>query len=143
MVHRPVGKPVCPGWGRLMYVPASFKFHFPRVTLSIALAISVSFLWVGVAYGQNPDPGSADPRIPAYDQEEAQSIDGMLMCPVCPAETIGQAQVEISRQMRRLVRENHPDALVARGLPLEAIKMAEKRMFDINRAWETISGKHA
>jgi len=105
MVHRPVGKPVCPGWGRLMYVPASFKFHFPRVTLSIALAISVSFLWVGVAYGQNPDPGSADPRIPAYDQEEAQSIDGMLMCPVCPAETIGQAQVEISRQMRRLVRE--------------------------------------
>jgi DnaJ like chaperone protein len=42
-----------------------------------------------------------------------------------------------------LVRENHPDALVARGLPQEAIKMAEKRMIDINRAWETISGKHA
>ena len=44
---------------------------------------------------------------------------------------------------RRLVRENHPDALVARGLPEEAIKMAEKRMIDINRAWETLSGKHA
>ena len=44
---------------------------------------------------------------------------------------------------RRLVRENHPDALVARGLPEEAVKMAEKRMIDINRAWETISGKHA
>ena len=44
---------------------------------------------------------------------------------------------------RRLVRENHPDALVARGLPEEAIRMAEKRMIDINRAWETISGKHA
>ena len=29
----------------------------------------------------------------------------MLMCPVCPAETIDQAQVEISRQMRRVVRE--------------------------------------
>ncbi len=94
-----------PGWGRLMYVPASFKFHFSRVILPIALAISVSVLWVGVAYGQNPDPGSTDPRIPAYDEEEAQRIDGMLMCPVCPAETIGQAQVEISRQMRRLVRE--------------------------------------
>lgn len=105
MVHRPVGKPVCPGWGRLIYVSAPFKFHFPRVILPIALAISVSVLWAGVAYGQSPDPGSTDPRIPAYDEEDAQRIDGMLMCPVCPAETIGQAQVEISRQMRRLVRE--------------------------------------
>ena len=86
-------------------MPASLKFHFPRVTLPIALAISVTVLRAGVAYGQSPDPGSTDPRIPAYDEEEAQSIDGMLMCPVCPAETIGQAQVEISRQMRRLVRE--------------------------------------
>ncbi|MEM6940479.1 MAG: molecular chaperone DjiA [Pseudomonadota bacterium] len=44
---------------------------------------------------------------------------------------------------RALVRANHPDALVARGLPEEAIRMAEKRMIDINRAWETISGKAA
>ncbi|MFK7837935.1 MAG: TerB family tellurite resistance protein [Sulfitobacter sp.] len=44
---------------------------------------------------------------------------------------------------RKLVRANHPDALVARGLPEEAIAMAEKRMIDINRAWETLSGKAA
>jgi DnaJ like chaperone protein len=44
---------------------------------------------------------------------------------------------------RQLVRANHPDALVARGLPEEAVRMAEKRMIDINRAWETFSGKHA
>ena len=42
---------------------------------------------------------------------------------------------------RDLVRANHPDALVARGLPAEAVAMAEKRMIDINRAWETLSGK--
>ncbi|MBQ0716743.1 MAG: TerB family tellurite resistance protein, partial [Sulfitobacter litoralis] len=42
---------------------------------------------------------------------------------------------------RKLVRANHPDALVARGLPQEAVAMAEKRMIDINRAWETWSGK--
>ena len=40
-----------------------------------------------------------------YDEAEAQSIDRMLMCPVCPAETIDQAQVEISRQMRAKVRD--------------------------------------
>ncbi|QUJ77068.1 TerB family tellurite resistance protein [Sulfitobacter albidus] len=52
------------------------------------------------------------------------------------------ASVEEARAAyRRLVRDNHPDALTARGLPEEAIKLAEKRMIDINRAWATISGK--
>lgn len=40
-----------------------------------------------------------------YSEEEAQSIDRMLICPVCPAESIDQAQVEIARQMRAVVRE--------------------------------------
>ena len=44
---------------------------------------------------------------------------------------------------RTLVRGNHPDVLIARGVPEEARKMAEKRMVDINRAWEVISGKAA
>lgn len=38
-------------------------------------------------------------------EQEAQAIDRMIMCPVCPAETIDQAQVEISFQMRAVVRE--------------------------------------
>ena len=38
-------------------------------------------------------------------EKEAQTIDRMIMCPVCPAETIDQAQVEISFQMRAVVRE--------------------------------------
>ena len=49
---------------------------------------------------------------PAYGQgtgqtleKEAQAIDKMIMCPVCPAETIDQAQVEISFQMRAVIRE--------------------------------------
>ncbi len=44
---------------------------------------------------------------------------------------------------RRAVRDNHPDRLVSRGLPQEAIKLAESRMAAINRAWEEISGKKA
>ena len=38
-------------------------------------------------------------------EKEAQTIDRMIMCPVCPAETIDQAQVEISFQMRAIIRE--------------------------------------
>ena len=38
-------------------------------------------------------------------EEQAQSIDRTLICPVCPGETIDQAQVELARQMRTVVRE--------------------------------------
>jgi len=51
------------------------------------------------------------------------------------------SQEQARAAWRKLVRANHPDALMARGLPKEAVKMAEKRMIDINRAWETVSGK--
>jgi len=46
---------------------------------------------------------------------------------------------EIRQVWRRLVRETHPDAMIARGVPEEAIKLAERRMADINRAWDAIS----
>jgi DnaJ like chaperone protein len=51
------------------------------------------------------------------------------------------AMAEAKAAWRQLVRDNHPDALVARGLPPEAISMAEKRLIDINRAWKTWSSK--
>jgi DnaJ like chaperone protein len=44
---------------------------------------------------------------------------------------------------RQLVRESHPDRMIARGVPEEAVKLAEKRLVAINRAWEEISGKAA
>lgn len=46
---------------------------------------------------------------------------------------------EIRKAWQRLVRENHPDRMIARGVPGEAIKLAEKRLIDINRAWDDIS----
>lgn len=54
--------------------------------------------------GSTTHAGGPSQELP-YDEAEAQSIDRHLMCPVCPAETIDQAQVEISRQMRAIVRE--------------------------------------
>lgn len=50
---------------------------------------------------------------------------------------------EARAQWKRMVKENHPDAMMARGLPEEAVKMAEKRMADINRAWESIESGRA
>ena len=50
---------------------------------------------------------------------------------------------DVRRAWRALVRETHPDRLMAHGLPEEAIRMAEKRLITINRAWEQISDKAA
>ena len=47
---------------------------------------------------------------------------------------------EIRAAWRRAVRETHPDVMIARGVPEEAVKMAEKRLIVINRAWEEIAG---
>ena len=47
---------------------------------------------------------------------------------------------EIRKVWRQLVRETHPDAMLARGVPEEAVRLAEKKMIDINRAWDEING---
>ena len=50
---------------------------------------------------------------------------------------------EIRAAWRAAVRETHPDRLMARGLPEEAVKLAEKRLIAINRAWEKIQADEA
>lgn len=50
---------------------------------------------------------------------------------------------EIRRAYRRAVRETHPDRLAARGVPPEAVQIAEHRLRDLNHAWEEIRQAHA
>lgn len=50
---------------------------------------------------------------------------------------------DMRKSWRQKIRETHPDQLMARGLPEEAITMATKHMIAVNQAWETLSEKHA
>jgi len=45
---------------------------------------------------------------------------------------------ELKQTYRRLVRENHPDSLMARGVPQEFIKLANDKLAAINNAYEKI-----
>jgi DnaJ like chaperone protein len=45
---------------------------------------------------------------------------------------------EIKRTYRLLVRENHPDSLIARGVPEEFVKLANDKLAAINTAYEKI-----
>ncbi|MCT4559675.1 MAG: molecular chaperone DjiA [Pelagimonas sp.] len=46
---------------------------------------------------------------------------------------------DIRKRYRQLVRDNHPDVMIARGVPEEAIRLSENRMQDITTAWREIS----
>ncbi len=64
-----------------------------------------------------------------------------------PYEILGvdpQSDLETIRgAWRQAVRESHPDSMIARGVPEEAIKLAERRLIAVNRAWEEISAAAA
>lgn len=50
----------------------------------------------------------------------------------------GLTAAEIKSAYRALVRDFHPDALIARGVPPDFVKIAEARMASINTAYERI-----
>ena len=74
----------------------NISFSRKRTLLAVTVALFVAFASGG---------GNVFAQNQPYSEKEAQSIDRSLMCPVCPAETIDQAQVEIARQMRAVVRD--------------------------------------
>ncbi len=47
----------------------------------------------------------------------------------------------IRARWRTLVRQNHPDRMIARGLPPESVALANTRLAAINAAWEEIAAR--
>lgn len=64
-----------------------------------------------------------------YDPDDAYTVLGLD--PDVANNTLRQTY-------RRLVRENHPDAMIARGVPAEFIVMANRKLAAINEAYEKI-----
>ena len=79
--------------------PVALATAFAAVTLLALVAFP------STGFAQDGSLPSSGPPTGSYNEDEAQGIDRMLMCPVCPAESIDQAQVELARQMRQKVRE--------------------------------------
>ncbi len=55
----------------------------------------------------------------------------------------GSSESEVKRAYRRLMNRHHPDKLVSRGAPEEALKLASQRTQEIRRAYETITRARA
>ena len=80
----------------------------------------------------------------AFAQLRARFVEGaprdpydvLGVAPDAPLDTIRAA-------WRSAIKSNHPDVLLARGLPTEALKLAEGRIHAINQAWDAISAQRA
>ena len=71
----------------------------------------------------------AMPRQPPSDEPDAYMVLGVAR---------SSTAVEIRATWRRLMRENHPDSLAARGVPAEFIARANEKVARINAAWDRI-----
>ena len=84
---------------------------------AVATVLMLAGVAVATAQSGGADAGApTPPPAPAYDEAAAQDIDRMLMCPVCPAQTIDQTEVTLAQQMRAQVRE-----LLAAGASREEV----------------------
>ena len=69
----------------------------------------------------------------------ARHVPGMVPDPYSVLGVAPSASYdEIRLRWRQLVKETHPDAMIARGLPEEAIQIATNRLVTINEAWENV-----
>jgi DnaJ like chaperone protein len=71
----------------------------------------------------------AMPRQPMSDEPDAYMVLGVSRSATAD---------EIRATWKRLMRENHPDSLAARGVPAEFIARANDKVARINAAWDRI-----
>ena len=77
-----------------------------------------------------------------FQRIRAEFVEGAECHPLDVLGLPPEATLEEARAAwKRLVRETHPDNLAARGLPEEAVRMAERRLIAVNRAWERLQGE--
>jgi DnaJ like chaperone protein len=86
--------------------------------------------------------GAEYARIRAHhvDSDEADSADAHAILGVMPGASHGEIRVAY----RRLVRETHPDLVIAQGLPPECVALATAKVARINAAYDRLArGGHA
>ena len=81
---------------------------------------------------------------PCFRALRARFVDG---APRDPYDVLGVApgtpMPAVRHAWRQAVRDTHPDRMMARGVPPEAVQLASRRLIAINAAWEEINGKRA
>lgn len=81
---------------------------------------------------------------PCFQTVRARLVEG---APRNPYDVLGlphsASKDEAKAAWKLLVRDTHPDVMQARGVPKEAMQLAERRLITINEAWKEIQTHEA
>lgn len=78
----------------------------------------------------------------AFDSIEARHLAGRARDPWQVLGVPRDADLATVRaRWRELVRAHHPDKMIARGLPVETVRLANDRLAQINEAWAEICAR--
>jgi DnaJ like chaperone protein len=81
---------------------------------------------------------------PCFRAVRARLVEG---APRDPYDVLGIPQNasldEARAAWRTAVKDSHPDQMIARGVPPEALKLAERRLMIVNAAWKEIAEREA
>ncbi len=86
----------------------------------------------GAAYGYSPAGGGSRPGATAAGRDALAEAYEVLDVPKTASDA------EVKRAYRRLMSQNHPDKLVARGLPESMLEVAKQKTQAIQAAYERI-----
>lgn len=79
-----------------------------------------------------------------YRTLRARFVEGALRDPYDVLGIPANASLEEARAAwRQSVKDTHPDVMIARGVPPEAVRLAAGRLIAINEAWESIQERLA
>lgn len=79
-----------------------------------------------------------------FRRVRARFVDGALRDPFEVLGLSKDASLDAAKSAwRAAVKESHPDLMIARGVPPEAVQLAAKRLIAINAAWEEIQAARA
>lgn len=67
-------------------------------------------------------------------EQQQRTDDAYAVLGITPAATDEQ----VRQAWRKLMRENHPDGLAARGVPPEFVERATRKVAEINAAWDRV-----
>ena len=101
-----------------------------RGELPVLQGIHLRFGLDAKAWERAKGGGAAGSRV----EQEKQTDDAYAVLGLTPAAT----DEEIRLTRRKLMRENHPDGLAARGVPPEFVARATAKVAEINAAWDRI-----
>jgi DnaJ like chaperone protein len=101
--------------------------HFDYERLKIRVQAQQRFY--GYSHQQNRNHQHQQPRREQSSLKDAYEVLGL---------TPSASDAEVKKAYRRLMSQNHPDKLVAKGLPEEMMKLAKEKTQKITKAYETI-----